>query len=242
MEETRQILKYIDSPEGVTHQVKEGFFALAKLKTILYRPLWIAAIALIAAGGYYVSKQPRQLDIEIDSIVKTAPVNTLAVSTGPGAETNMTPTAPAPEPERVSAPVIEPLAVSITPADDIAAVRRINEVMGAHGQLRKMKFSDNERELSGNLTAKELLVLFSRIEPVAKVRYSRKRFEALPAARQIPFVLTLKAASKANGKPLSSQKPETRAPANTNVSVQQEAVPPQQSSPADGKPEFPEQR
>jgi hypothetical protein len=37
-EETRQILKYVDSPGGVAHRLKEGIFALTKLKKILYGP------------------------------------------------------------------------------------------------------------------------------------------------------------------------------------------------------------
>jgi hypothetical protein len=79
-EETRQILKYVDSPGGVAYRLKEGIFALAKLKKILYRPLWLAGIVLVAAGLLYYAMLPRQLDLEIESIVKTTTANTTSVS------------------------------------------------------------------------------------------------------------------------------------------------------------------
>lgn len=224
-EETRRLLKYIDSPEGVGHRVKEGVFALTKLKKVLYRPLWLTGIALVVAAVYYYAMLPRQLDLELESIVKTAPSTTAAVppaalKTDATAVTRPAAGAQTPAPQPPPASAVEPLAVSITPNDE-AAIRRINEVMRGHGQLRKMKFSDNERELSGKLTAKELLTFFNRIEPMAKVRYNRKRFESFPGVQPIPFVFTLKAAPKDVGKPAPVMKPmpdmETQAPAEHTV-------------------------
>jgi hypothetical protein len=145
MEETRQILKYIDSPEGIAHRVKEGVSELAKLKKILYRPLWFAGIALVAAGVFYYAMQPRQLDLEIDSIVKTAPATTTSVPAAePKIATNVVTEPMAsvqrPVPQSVSTRAAAPLAVSIIPTNETSAVQRINEVMNGYGELRKMKF------------------------------------------------------------------------------------------------------
>jgi hypothetical protein len=221
-EETRQLLKDIDSPEGVSHRLKEGVFALAKLKKILYRPLWIAGIALAAAGIYYYAMLPRQLDLEIDSIVKTAPATTAPV---PAAalkiESPVKPTAgvDGPVPQPVSRRTIAPLAVSIVPINETSAIQRVNEVMGGHEELRKMKFSNNVRQLSGKLTAQELLTLFDRIGEVAKVRYDRKRFKSFPDDQQVPFVLTLKTAPRTVERPMPASHPvqsvESQTPAVT---------------------------
>jgi hypothetical protein len=226
MEETRQLLKYIDSPEGVAHRVKEGISTLTKLKKILYRPLWLAGIALAVAGVYYYAMLPRQLDIEIENIVKTAPV-----TTSPTSSAALLPKAPAvtmpvagvqrPGPQPVPTPAVAPLSVSITPVNETSAIRRINEVMQGHEQLRTLKFSETRRALSGKLVEHELLTFFDRIKDVAKVRYDRKRLKSFPAAQQVPFVLTLKAAQKTVGKqvpalePVQSTESGTHAPAET---------------------------
>jgi len=207
MEETRQLLKYIDSPGGVAHRVKEGVTALAKLKKILYRPLWLAGIALVAAGVSYYAMQPRQLDLEIENIVKTAPATTTSV---PAAEPEIVKpvvTKPVagmqtPVTQPVSPRAVAPLEVSITPSDETSAILRVNEVMSGQGKLRKMKFSDTARQLSGQLTAQELLAFFDRIGEVAKVRYDRKRFRSFPADQQVPFVLMLKTTPKPIEKPI----------------------------------------
>jgi hypothetical protein len=207
MEETRQLLKYIDSPEGVAHRVKEGVSALAKLKKILYRPLWLAGIALVAAGVSYYAMQPRQLDLEIENIVKTAPATTTSVpAAGPKREAPVVtkPVAGMQKPvtQPVSPRAVAPLEVSITLSDETSAIQRVNEVMSGHGKLRKMKFSDTERQLFGKLTAQELLTFFDRIGEVAKVRYDRKRFKSFPADQQVPFVLMLKVVPKPIEKPI----------------------------------------
>jgi len=230
MEETRRILKDIDSHEGVAHQVKAGVSALAKLKLILYRPLWFAGIVLAAAALTYYAMLPPQIDLEIESIVKTAPVTTTAAPpVAPKKDLDMatavvsTPAASVQTPVPAAAPAVDPLAVSLTPADETAAIRRINEIMRGHGQLRKLKFSKTERELSGKLTAKELLTFFDRLGEVAKVRYNRKRLESFSGAQPIPFVLTLKEAPKPVGTPAPARTPAqstaTFAPTGTVVSV-----------------------
>jgi hypothetical protein len=220
-EETRQILKYIDSPGGVAHRLKEGVSVLAKLKKILYRPLWLAGILLVAAGLCYYAMLPRQLDLEIERIVKTAPANTTSV---PGAEPTKEVTKPAtaanvPVPQPVPTQTRRPLAVCIVPVNEGASIQRINGIMSEHVALRNMKFSDTTRHLSGALTAQELLIFFDRIGEVAKVRYDRKHFKSFPADQKIPFVLTLKAAPKSVEKPKPASHPvqsaEPRTPAET---------------------------
>lgn len=222
-EETRRILNYIDSPGGAARRLKEGVTAIAKLKKILYRPLWLAGIVLVAAGVAYYAMLPRQLDLEIESIVKTAPANTASVpgtepSSGASVVTKPVVSVNEPVTQAVPAKAVAPLAVSIVPGNE-SALQSINGVMSGHAALRKMKFSDTDRQVSGALTAQELLVFFDRMGEVAKVRYDRKHFRSFPAGQKIPFVLTLKAAPKSveKHKPASHPVPsaETRTPAET---------------------------
>ncbi len=224
MEETRQLLKYIDSREGVAHRVKEGVSALTKLKKILYRPLWVAGIALLAAGIYYYAMLPRQLDLEIDSIVKTAPSTTTSVPEAEPKREGQVATAPVASVQKPAAPfaspqAVAPFAVSVLPIDENISIQRVNKVLSEHGALRNMKFSDTVRQLSATLTAQELLTFFDRMGEVAKVRYDRKRFKSFPADQQVPFILTLKAAPKTVQKPMPALHPvqsaETHTPAVT---------------------------
>jgi hypothetical protein len=204
-EETRQILRDINATEGVVGRMKEGVSSIGKLKKLVYRPLWLAGIAAVAAALYYYAVTPRQLDLELERIVQTAPTLSAPTATalpvtiaGDATASTASGHAPAPELPPAAAPVPgrEPLIVTIIPENDQSAVRRINEVMGGHGKLRKMQFSDTVKEVPGSLTSGELLAFFSRIETMAKVNYSRKRFESLPASGPVPFVLKLKAARK----------------------------------------------
>jgi hypothetical protein len=72
-EETLQILRDINVCRGVVGRVKDGVSALGKIKKLFYRPLWIAGIALAAAAAVYYLMTPRQIEIEIDRIVRSAP-------------------------------------------------------------------------------------------------------------------------------------------------------------------------
>jgi len=189
-EETRQILKDIDAPEGVVGRVKDGVSSLRRFKMVLYRPLWMAGIVLIAAAVFYYLITPRQLDIEIERIVKTK--STVSAPTTSGLTVTTSLPAPAPQPRAAAAPpVTERLVVTVTAENDGAAIGRINEIMHGHGQLQQLKFSDSTREIGGSLTADELTTFFGRISSVAKVSYSRKRFHSFAASEPIPFTMKL---------------------------------------------------
>jgi hypothetical protein len=197
-DETRKFLKDITPPEGVVQIVKEGVSGLAKLKKILYRPLWILSIVIVVAVVYYFLSKPRQLDTEIDNILKTTPSRTAQTPPAPPPPISRSAPVVPPVVQPAAVPVMDPLLVVITTDDDKAAVRRINDIMRGHGQLRKYKFTDMVREISGNLTVKELLTFFNRIDSsVGKVSYSRKRLEAFPSAQPIPFVMRLTIVQKA---------------------------------------------
>jgi hypothetical protein len=228
-DETRRILKDINMSEGVIPVVKNGVASLSGLKKILYRPLWLAAIVLAAAGIYHYAMTPRQLDLEIEKIVQTEPATTPAVQPEelkPKTEMNVvsTPAASVPAPQPPSAPPAPPLVVNIIPDNETAAVRRINEVMREQGHLRKVKFSETNREAAGTLSAGELQAFLDRIEAVARVKFNRKRLESFPNAQPIPFTLKLQAAPKTVERPPLSLKPvqrpeptPTQAPAETAI-------------------------
>jgi hypothetical protein len=155
VEETRRILRDINAPEGVVGRMKEGVSAIGGLKKVVYRPLWIAGIIAALAAVYYYVVTPRQLDLEIENIVKTAPTVSAPTATTaaphkaqPGKKAlPATPPAgvqpPSPVSPHAAAPLPdpEPLVVTITPENDDSAVSQINEVMHGHGQLKKMAFS-----------------------------------------------------------------------------------------------------
>ncbi|MGE5809366.1 MAG: hypothetical protein ACM32I_09580 [Nitrospirota bacterium] len=99
-EETREILRDIDAPGGVVGHVKDGVFALGKIRKLLYRPLWIAAILLIASAVVYYLVTPHQLAREIDSIVKSEPTPSTPATTPHAPPTPATVTRPSATAER----------------------------------------------------------------------------------------------------------------------------------------------
>jgi hypothetical protein len=256
MEETRGLLNELDISGGVARHIQQGLSKLAKLKKILYRPLWIAGLALAAAAGYHYAMQPRQLDLEIDNIVKTAPV-----STYPTASTVQQPTASAPQPvvkapkpvhehhltpsaaplpeataqkpvqKPAPSPDREPMAVSITPVNETSAVRHINDMIQEHAQLRTLTFSKAHRELSGRLTVEELVALLERIKNVANVRYDPNRLKSFPPAQQVLFVLILKAAPKTIEQPVPTQEPVQSTEQRTNTPAETAAPAPLVNAP-----------
>ncbi len=222
-DETRHILKDINASEGVVQRLKDTGSSLSGLKKVFYRPLWIAAIVLAAGGIYHYAMTPRQLDLEIDQIVKSEPATAPSAQPGEPKPTAETSTATAPSssphaavPPTASAPPVTPLVVSITPKNEKTAIRLINEALRGHGKLRQTKLSETVREASGTLTAQKLQAFFSRIEPVATLSYNRKRLSSFPGAQPIPFTLKLKAAPKTAANPPLSTKP-VQAPCTTRV-------------------------
>lgn len=210
--ETQRLLKDITPPEGMVQIMKERVSGIGKLKKLLYRPLWIVGILVVVSLVVYYIQKPRQLDVELDSIAKSAPeknVQPAPVQPTPVAAPK-TPETARPEPARASDSNIEPLVVTITSDNDKAAIRRINEVMRGHEQLRKFKLTDTVREISGSLTTKELLTFLNRIESVGKITYNRKQFDSFPAARPIPFAMKVVALPRVE-KPVAHE----QAPAKT---------------------------
>lgn len=202
--DTKQLLKDITPPETLGQRLKLGVSVLSRLKLLLYRPLWV--IVIIGAGGliYVNIIAPGRHDIEIENIEKSLPPAgpvasspTVSAVLASAPVPTSTPQQHVGEPVRPAAPSpsVDPLLITITPAGE-DAIRRINEVMRGHGELRKMRFSETVREISGSLTQKELLTFFARIEGAGKVNYSRKRFESLPSAEPVPFVIRMKPAPK----------------------------------------------
>jgi len=236
VDETRQLIRDITPPEGVVQRVKEGVSGLAKLRKLFYRPLWIAAIIGVAAAVYINVIAPNRRDVEIENIEKSLPPATPAaapaasaptVTTAPAAAP-ATPAAPQASPK--PAPAREPLAVTITPENE-TAIRQINEALRGQGALKKMKFSDTVRELSGSLTTEELLALFDKIGPAGKVSYSRKRFATFPSAEPVPFILKLKPAPISAAQPSASTSasapPATHRPAEAPAAANPSSAPTQ---------------
>lgn len=227
--DTKRLLKDITPPEGVVQQLKAGAGALRRLKLLIYRPLWLLLIAAVATLVYINVFAP-QRDIEIENIEKSlppaAPVASALTATS-SAEQQAAPVQqtaaqkPAPKPlEAVPAP--EPLLITITPTDE-DAVRRINEVMHGHAQLKKLRFSDSVREVSGSLMTDELLTFFSRIDQAGNIRYSRKRLQSFPAAQPVAFTIKMKPVPK----PESAVSPAPAPPptAEAEVSAPTKSVP-----------------
>lgn len=221
--DTKQLIRDITPPEDFGQRIKNGFFGLRKLKLLLYRPLWVMAI--IGAGTliYINIIAPSQRDIEIENIEKSlppsatmasAPTMTPARGRALSAPVAQTAAEPAVSPSVLSAPAADLLVITITPENNKAAVQQINDVMQGQGQLGKTRFSRTVREVSGSLSAQELLAFFKQIEGSGKVSYSRKRFESFSTAQPIPFVMKMNWAPKMAEQP-SSPGPAVSPPAET---------------------------
>jgi hypothetical protein len=234
--ETKQYLKDITPPEGIVQRVQASVSGLAKLKKILYRPLWLACIVTVIVLTFIYVLAPPRRDLEIENLEKSGVMGSAPSSTAPASPaqgvrpspvTTVRPTASQPN-EAVR--MLKPLPVTITVDNEKAAIRRINEVMKRHGELRKMRFSDAVREISGSLTSEELLTFFSLIESEGKISYSRKRLVAFPSAQPVPFVMNLKVAPPAAEKPSPAEQPVV-APAEATISSQPATAPTQSAVP-----------
>src|ERR1700693_4077665 len=107
-EETRRLLKDITPAEGIVPRMREGLSSAVRLKKVLYRPLWIAGIVLVAAAVYHFAITPTQLDVELDSIVKTMPSSTAPTAAAPAVVKESAP-AVVKQPVAAPAPAVEPL-------------------------------------------------------------------------------------------------------------------------------------
>ncbi len=225
--ETRQILKDITPPEGIVQQLKERASSLARLKKLLYRPLWLAAIVGIVVL-VSINLASRRRDLEIENLEKSLPpaAPMAAVASAPTGTRGAVPVQPAPVLPAAApspahrpvpeAPSVEPVVVTITPENEQAAIRRLNEVMRGHGSLWKQQFSDTVHEISGSLTGKEMLTFCNRIESAGKVTYSRKKSEFVQSVNPVPFIVKLKPASKISGPPAQAE-PKVYKPAETTA-------------------------
>lgn len=226
--ETRQILKDITPPEGLVQHLKEGASALAKIKKLLYRPLWLAAIvAIVVLVSINLASRHRDLEIEnLEKSLPPAPAPIASIASAPTVTRVVTPAQPAPvhpaaappsDRRPVSeTPAVEPLVITITPENE-TAVQRINEAMKGYGSLGKLQFTDSVRKISGSLTGKEMLAFFNQIESAGKVAYSRKKSEFVQSGYPIPFVVKLKPASKIAGPPATQAAPKAYKPAETSA-------------------------
>jgi len=215
--DTKQLLKDITPSEGMAARAESALLFFGKLRMLLYRPLWVLLLALIAGGLYYFVVFPFLHDPELESIERSLPAAVVSAPTTSRPALNPA-LAAAPTPTPVSAmktpppvPSVEPLAITITPEDQ-SSMRRINDVMKGHAGLRKLRFTDAVREVSGSLAPGELQTLFGRIEQAGRVSYSKKRFTALSTTELIPFVMKLKDAPPTAAKP-APVAAETPAPA-----------------------------
>jgi len=239
--ETRQILKDITPPEGLVQHLKEGASALAKLKKLLYRPLWLAVtVGIVVLVS--INLASRRRDLEIENLEKSLPTSSAPMASNASAPTvtpasmpaQPAPVQPAVTPPSVhrpvsEAPAVAPLVITVTPKDEQAAVQHINEVMREHGSLLNLQFSDTVREVSGSLTGKEMLTFLSRIKPAGKVTYSRKKSEFIHSVHPIPFIVKLKPASKIAAPSATQAAPKLYKPGET--SAQPESAPTQTALP-----------
>lgn len=199
VEEARQYIKDITPVEGIMPVLQEGVSAVKGLKRVLYRPLWIVGIVLVAAAVTYYFVTPRRIEVEIENIARTAPSVTAAQ---PAAVEKAAPradqaVAARPTAAAASDRAMEPIAITITVPQEHEqeAMQRINDVLREHVRLQKEAFSVTVREISGSLPPAELLAFLRRIGDAGKIHYSRKRFDSVSGAQPVPFILKLKSAA-----------------------------------------------
>jgi len=204
--ETQELLRDITPPEGVAQRVRAGVSTFGKARKLFYRPLWIAALVALVWVVYAYVLPSLLHDRDLENYGMHAPALVTAPTASPAPASAASPTVPAvavkqPEqPAAKPAPTaqnVKPLMVTITVENEQVAMKKINAVMKGHALLRTMRFTDAMKEVSGSLTARELLTFFGRIESTGKITYSQARLEAFPAAQALPFVLRLKAAPRA---------------------------------------------
>jgi hypothetical protein len=227
--ETRRLLKDITPPLGIVQHLKERASSLARLKKLLYRPLWLAAIVGVIVL-VSINLASRHRDPEIENLEKslppasapTASVPLAPTATHAAASAQPVPVIPAAPPPSVRGPVSEapssePIVITITPEDDQVAMQRINAIMRKHGSLGNQLFSDSVREISGSLTGKEMRSFLNRIASAGKVTYSRKKSEFIQSVQPVPFLVKLKPSSKIAGPTPTQAEPKVYKPSEATA-------------------------
>ncbi len=230
--DTRRLLQNVHSGDGIGDHLRAGSAILGRLKVLLYRPLWLIAIAGALTLLYLNVIAPQRRDIEIENIEKQLPpaapkASAPLPSAAPVTAESVTAQAPA-QPGSAAAPgkhaVVEPLVVEITPLNDRAA-GRVNELIRGSEQFKKKKFSESVHEISGALSQEEFVEFFGRIEQAAKVTYNRKKALSYPSSQPIPFVMKMKPAPRP-----AERRPSTQ-PTDTGVETQTGSQPASAPSP-----------
>ena len=222
--ETKRLLRDITPPEGVVQRVKEGVSGLSRFKKLLYRPLWIAGMIAAGALVYLLLLVPnhalfKQGADDMEQNPAEAPVAENASKTA-GRNKNTSARRAI-----MHDPSVKPLMVTITVSNGSSGRSRINGIMQGHALLRTMRFTDTVKEISGNLTGKELITFFNRASNAGRIRYSRSHFRSFPTAQPIPFVIRLRQApgrtvtpdakQAASSTPKAVEKPAEKSQENT---------------------------
>ncbi len=227
-DETRKILRDITPPQGMVQRVREGVSGLARLKKLVYRPLWIAAIIGVLTLVYINVIAPQRRDLEIENLerslpsrapIASAPTITPAPS---GAQPVVVP--PSETAAAIATPAAGPLEITITLVNEKEGIRHINEIIKGHNLLGKTRFNDSLQEISGSLTAQELFTLFESIGSGGRATYSRKQFKSFPNGKPIPFVMKLKPPPDVAVRP-SSPAPIANKPAPVTVGAEPGSTP-----------------
>jgi hypothetical protein len=206
--ETREILRDIAPAEGMAGRVLRRASRLSGLTRLLYRPLLLLLVLGTAGAVYLYVITPLLTDPDLEKLdggpaaLTTAPSPSMATLPsltlpGPFALPAAAPPAPAAQ--------TDPLLITITIAkeEEKAAIARLNDAMQGHAFLNALRFSENVREIAGNLTADELYTFFDRIRGTGKVAYKRSRL-ASGSGEMIPFVIRLQASAAAK-QPMPAQ-------------------------------------
>lgn len=223
--DTKELLRDITPPEGLKQRMKARVSKAGTVKKLLYRPLYIAGIITLLVASYVFVIDPFLHDPDLEQLGADLPAAELssAQTATPAAARKDVAAAAAPtravenRPQAPAEKAAQPLIITISAADEEDAMRHINAVMQGHAVLRTMRFTPKDKEISGNLTAKELLTFFGRIREAGRISYSRARLESFPDAEALPFVMRLKTAArtveKAAAPPAPENQPEAAAPA-----------------------------
>jgi hypothetical protein len=198
IDETQRILRDITPAEGLDRTLQAGSASLAAFRRLLYRPLWLGLVVAAGAASYLYVINPLLHDPDLERLDAAAPAAVpaerlpqSAPSVTPAAESKKTAGAAAPSPEVT---LLE-ITITVEKETEKTSLRRINEAMKEHPQLRAMRFTDSTREISGSLTASDLYTFFRRIDGAGNVAYRRSRLAKAGEGDLVPFVMRLRTVS-----------------------------------------------